>query len=119
MPDVFRNAQRPTENGYTVYQAPVSDATLLRLKTPTRFQEVLDGTSNTIMLVETTSDRAVPWTAPQDYELDMENPSADLFVNGIAQFLFGDGSVQTFSEDLDLDTLRALFTRQGGETVGR
>jgi hypothetical protein len=117
MPDVFKHPNRKTEAGYTVYQAPINDQTLLRLKEPTRFANITDGTSNTIMLVETTSERAVPWTAPQDYELDMEDPTADLFLNGIGEFLFGDGSVRTISENVDLATLKALFTRAGGEAV--
>ncbi|MEZ6138653.1 MAG: DUF1559 domain-containing protein [Pirellulaceae bacterium] len=117
MPDVFKHPSRKTKPGYTVYQAPVSDVTLLRLKEPTGFQDITDGTSNTIMLLETTSDRAVPWTAPQDYELDMDKPSADLFVDGISQFLFGDGSVHTISDTVDLGILKALYTRAGGEVV--
>ncbi len=119
MPDVFKHPTRRTQPGHTVYQAPVGDETLLRLKEPTRFQEITDGTSNTLLLVETVADRAVPWTAPRDYEVNLEDPSAGLFINGVAEFLFGDGSVQSIAETVDAGLLRALFTRAGGEVVER
>ncbi len=119
MPDVFRHAGRATQPGYTVYQAPVGEETLLRLKEPTKFRDITDGTSNTILAVETTAERAVPWTAPKDYELDMEDPHAGLFDGPTGNFLFGDGSVQALSAAVDLQILRALFTRAGGEVVNR
>jgi prepilin-type processing-associated H-X9-DG protein len=118
MPAVFQHPNRVTLPGYTVYQAPVNDQTLLRADEPSRFAQITDGTSNTIMLVEVDEQLAVPWTAPQDYELDMANPSAGLFVNGVMNVLFGDGSVRELNEAAtDLDVLRALFTRAGGEVV--
>lgn len=118
MPDVFKHPGRNTPPGHTVYMAPVNDVTLLRKTEPSRLANVTDGTSNTIMLLETSEELAVPWTAPQDYELDMENPSAGLFVNGIFNMLLGDGSVHTVEQVLwDMDTLRAFFTRAGGEAV--
>ena len=38
------------------------------------FQDIPDGTSNTIMTVEVTDDRAVIWTKPDDFEYDPQDP---------------------------------------------
>ena len=117
MPEVFKHPGRKTRPGYTVYQAAVGDDTLLRLDEPTNFASITDGTSNTIMLVTVTEDKAVPWTAPQDHEVDLENPLANLFKEGMTNILMGDGSVQQISEVIDTQVMKALFTRAGGEVV--
>ncbi len=119
MPPVFRHPDRPTEAGHTVYQAIVGEETVLKPTEPTTFHEITDGTSNTIMVMETTAEVAVPWTAPQDVVFDPDNLPTDFFVNGISQALFADGSVQVISENIDLSILTALFTRAGGERVDR
>ncbi len=117
MPDTFRHPSRPTRPGYTVYQAPVSDHSLLRKTEPTRMGQITDGTSNTIMLVETATEASVPWTKPEDYNIDENDPKAKLFSNGMTQATFGDGSVRVLAESIDIETLKALFTRDGGEVT--
>ncbi len=117
MPAVFKHPDRETEAGYTVYQVVVGDDTIFQLKEPTKFSQITDGLSNTVMIVETDAERAVPWTAPQDYELDVENPAAGLFVEGFCYMLFGDGHVQKIADSVDVETIKAMFTRSGGEVV--
>lgn len=117
MPSVYHHPSRPTKPGYTVYQVPLSDKSLLRQTEPTKIQEITDGTSNTILALETAAEAAVPWTAPQDYEIDEDNPGLNLFTNAITQMLFGDGSVHTISEGVDSEVLNALYTRAGSEVV--
>ncbi|MCC7339412.1 MAG: DUF1559 domain-containing protein [Pirellulaceae bacterium] len=117
MPAVYHHPSRATEPGYTVYQVPLSDKSLLRQTEPTKIQEITDGTSNTILALETSTEAAVPWTAPQDYEIDEDNPGLDLFTNAMTQMLFGDGSVQTLYEGVGSEVLNALYTRAGGEVV--
>ncbi|MEZ6081340.1 MAG: hypothetical protein R3C56_38420 [Pirellulaceae bacterium] len=95
----------------------LSDKSLLRQTEPTKIQEITDGTSNTILALETSTEAAVPWTAPQDYEIDEDNPGLDLFTNAMTQMLFGDGSVQTLYEGVGSEVLNALYTRAGGEVV--
>lgn len=117
MPAVYRHPNRVTKPGHTVYQAVVSDKSLLRATDPSRFQEVTDGLSNTILAVETSDEIAVPWTAPQDFAVDEENPGKGLFTNGSTQAAFGDGSVRVLAESIAAEVLNALFTRGGGEVV--
>ena len=81
-----------------------------------------DGTSNTAMVVEVDDKAAVIWTKPDDFDpADGMKPNHDL--GGIwrgAVFLtcFGDGSVHAIHRDVAPDTLKAIFTKSGGEVVG-
>jgi hypothetical protein len=86
------------------------------------FAEILDGTSNTIMVVEANADKAVPWTKPADLDVDPSNPQAGLGAlrpAGGFQALFGDGSVQPIGKEVSAEILRAMFTRAGGEVIPR
>lgn len=120
MPDVFKHPTKATKPGHTVYLAAVGEDTYLQRTEATQIREITDGTSNTIMLVEVQEEAAVPWTAPQDFEVDMEKltvedlfgPEAETTTIGM-----GDGSVRTFARSIDLEVLKALFTRSGGEVV--
>lgn len=85
----------------------------------TRLQEIRDGSSNSLMVVE--SKRAIAWTTPQDipFEIDDTDPLADLggFWPDGFQAVFGDGSVRFIKDSIDPVTLRALVTKDGGEVV--
>jgi hypothetical protein len=83
------------------------------------FTEIPDGLSRTIMVVEADDVRAVPWTKPDDYAHNEEQPLAGLGGLWRARFLalFGDGAVRTIGKSIYPRTLNALFTRAGGEAV--
>ncbi len=72
------------------------------------------------MLLESTADAAVPWTAPRDFDINLEAMSKDgMFAMGITQAAFGDGSVRVISESVAMDVLKAMLTRSGGEVIPR
>jgi hypothetical protein len=121
MPATFKHPNRITDPTHTVYQAPVNDETLLRKDEPTQFRTITDGLSNTIMLVETSEAVAVPWTAPEDLDVDFDSPLAGLISDAspqIFQAMMGDGSVRVIATAIDENVLKSLFTRAGGEVVG-
>jgi hypothetical protein len=62
-------------NGYTVYQGFAGKETLFEPKAKIMIASVTDGTSNTIMLVE--SSVAVPWTKPADLPFDDKKDTPD------------------------------------------
>ena len=136
MPLVFQcpnqSAQEIAE-GLTLYQVAYLDVdpdveptpevqanmTMFSSKDGTAFSQIRDGSSNTILAMEVDLEKAVPWTKPDDWKFDPQNPARNLgnlrpggFVAAMA-----DGSTQFISNDVPSSTLKALFTRSGGEVV--
>jgi hypothetical protein len=109
----------PRSQGKTVYLAPRGKDTMWPGGKGVRIQDVPDGTSNTIFLVEAAADRGVAWTRPDDLTIDPKQPQQGLGSSPIGTFhaLFVDGSVHLLRASLPAETLRALFTRNGGEAV--
>ncbi len=119
MPEIYAGGSREIPDGHTTIVSPLSDQAMLNAKEPTSFLNVVDGLSNTVMVVEVTADSAVPWTAPQDYEFDPANPFARMAVDNSGQcyVLFGDGSVKKLRKDLHVEQAKALFGRNDGISI--
>ena len=113
----------PSETSYLMIVGPgtVSDG-----PTATKIQEIADGTSNTILVVEAAG-CGVNWLEPRD--LDAERLSYlidDPVDRGIASehpdganFLFCDGSVTLVDVAVEPEEVRAMSTISGGEEVDR
>lgn len=119
MPSTLRSPFSKAPAGRTTYLAPVGKAMMFTGEPKgVAINEVTDGTSNTIFLVDADDDHAVIWTKPEDLKIDANKPAAGLrHIEGIQGFLaaFVDGSVRVVSAALDAKTLYAYFTRNGGE----
>ena len=118
MPDLYasRGVLKP---GHTTFLAPVGDKTIFGQSKSVGFQDITDGTSNTITVVEVAPDRAVPWTAPDDFTIDPKNP-----VNGVRRgtdgkwlCAFADGSVQQIPSDIPAQTALDLFQMNDGHVI--
>lgn len=87
----------------------------------TQVREITDGTTNTILVVE--AKRPIPWTKPEDIPFDTDGPPPKF--GGFQPELhgynvtIGDGSVKFIKDTIDDSTLKALFTRNGGELISR
>jgi prepilin-type processing-associated H-X9-DG protein len=82
-----------------------------------KIQEIIDGTSNTIMFIETKG--GVEWSKPGDIPFDADKPLpkvGGLFPNG-TNAAFCDGSVRFLSDKIKEMTLKALITIAGGEVI--
>ncbi len=83
------------------------------------FAQITDGTSNTIMTVEASDQRAVIWTKPDDFEYDPKDPLKGLVGLYPDGFLAGlaDASVLFLSAKADPQTLLLAFDRADGKPI--
>ncbi len=121
MPEVFHSTgdRKLAAAGKTTFLAPRGDATMFPDKRGVRIADVLDGTSNTIFVVDADDAHAVPWTKPEDLEFDPKEPARGLSTRFGDGYLVGfvDGSVHFLPKKLTKETLKVLFTRNGGEVA--
>ncbi len=123
MPTVFWSPQpenfKNNREGKTVYQGPLHPEAAFS-PDPIEgfgFKDFKDGTSNSILLVTVTPDRAVPWTKPADWEVDLENPFAGLSGGTTKATAIGlaDASTRHITPAVGPETLRRAITISGGE----
>ncbi|MCA9239100.1 MAG: DUF1559 domain-containing protein [Planctomycetales bacterium] len=122
MPAVYQCPNLVGQPGHTVYLAVTGpNAIFFSDDMGATFQSIRDGSSNTIMFVEADPSEAVPWTKPDDWQCDPNNPTAGLggIRPGVFLAAFADGSVQAISNDIDPATMHAMTTRNGREVVNR
>ncbi len=119
MPAVYRSPNSTAAPGETVYLTIRGKNTVFSGAKGCKIAQITDGLSNTIVLVEAPDQAAVPWTKPDDFEFDPENPSKGLFGMRPGAFIagFADGAVRTIGQSIDPEILKALFEQNDGKAV--
>ena len=120
MPKVYRTAGHTHEDQHkTCFLVSLGETTLFPGRKTVSLRQVVDGTSNTIMLVQVAAEHAVVWTKPDDITLDPKTP-----LSGIAgakpgwfHVALADGSVRSIPTTVDPDLLRRLFVRDDGQPM--
>ena len=102
--------------GKTTYLTPRGAKTMFPGATPVSLAQVIDGTSNTIMVIEVDDSAATTWTKPDDWEVDAPGFR---FEARRRRATFGDGSVVRLKREIRPEILLALMTCNGGEVLGR
>lgn len=115
MPATLRHPDANVAPNHTVYLAPYGNGYFWEL-IPNRISAITDGTSNTISFVEVADQYAVPWTKPDDLDLD-EVELLDWFRQGGSNVSFFDGSVRYISSAIDELVLESALTANGGELM--
>ena len=116
MPETFMNPQSVAQDGYTVYRGVGGVSGIMGVddegkSVGRRMGDIIDGTSNTIMLVECPDHMAVPWTKP-DGGLDPDKVSPWKLqgnYSGGFSTSFCDGSSHFISTSLDTEVFKALL----------
>jgi hypothetical protein len=127
MPQVFASPALPAElakKGMTSYVGPVGEKTIFEGSEGTSLAKIVDGTSNTLAILEADSEHAVIWTKPDDLVIDWKNPLKGLtgvWKSGNSSVLlaaFCDGSVRGISDKIDPAIMKKLLQKDDGEAVG-
>ncbi len=105
--------------GLTRYVVPVGTGMAFDGQAGIKLTDFQDGTSNTIMALEVAAAAAVEWTKPDDLTIDLSEPFRNLGGSRGDHFLvaFADGTVRVIKDSIVAETLKAIFTRKGGEKV--
>lgn len=124
MPDVYLDPSSPkytVQDGHTHYLGVKGEGMMFDGSAQGRgIATIVDGTANTIIVVQCNDEAAVPWTKPQDFEPDQKTPLAGLangFHPGVFLAGFVDGHVQNVSNAIDPEMFWAMLTATGGELV--
>ncbi|MCA9049728.1 MAG: DUF1559 domain-containing protein, partial [Planctomycetaceae bacterium] len=123
MPFAYRGSQtdeQAIKAGRTRMTAPLTkDSVFGRPGSGMKIQSILDGTSNTLMIVEAAPDQTFIWTKPDDVVIPAENPLAVLLDAAVQGFhaVLCDGSARLIPQSIDSATLKALLSVDGGERI--
>jgi prepilin-type processing-associated H-X9-DG protein len=120
MPKTYLCPSRKPVPGETHYRRFAGNGALMELNKGTKLQEVRDGTSFTVMVVE--AEQGVPWTKPEAIEFKPDATESKLFGAGSTHpggfnALMADGSVRFIKALIKPETLKALITKSGGERI--
>jgi len=113
IPDVYQAHGAPKESTNACYFAIVGDGTAFAARGKgLELKDFFDGTSNTLLVVE--SKRAVPWTKPQDidYSIDKPLPKLGGFHEGGFACVFADRSLRFIMEVVKEPVVRNIIGRK-------
>ena len=121
MPEVYRSPLSEPGAGRTTYVVPIVDKGIFAGRDTLKLEEITDGTSNTVAVVDADENHAVIWTKPDDFEIDLNDPLKGLVNDAIHGFLtaYADGSARFIPENLDKKNLRRIFMATDGEPIER
>lgn len=105
--------------GRTTYVVPRGEGLIFERPEGMKFNDLKDGSSNTMVVVEVVPERAVVWTKPDDWEVDLNDPLRGVKRDDREGFVaaYADGSVRVLGNDNAPELIKALLTPAGGEVI--
>jgi len=104
----------------TYYQVIVDPSGIFNGPSSCNLGSITDGTSNTLLVVETDSQDAIPWMAPDDTDLPTflaRGQSSSSHHTGGGNVALADGSVVFLSNTIDPKMATSMVTKAGNEIV--
>jgi hypothetical protein len=123
MPEVYADPSPKNRglagDGKTTYVVPTGPGTVFDRPEGTTFKEITDGASKTVMIVEVPPERAVTWTKPDDWDVDLEHPlkGVERQDRDYITAAWCDGRGSLIPTDIDPAKFRTILTRAGEEVV--
>lgn len=117
---VFQCPSADLAPAMTTYLAVVGAGFVFLGAESTNFDEITDGTGQTLLVIDAAEEHAVHWMSPQDAdEATLLSYTAESVLNHPTAFqaAFVDGHVQSLDATLAGETRKALLTIAGGETL--
>lgn len=121
MPEIYADPSQIlnqlNKSGMTRVAVPFGAETMFHGTEGITFKEIADGSSNTIAIVNVTPNRAVVWTQPTDWDVDLKNPKNGVLDDDNKESVFarGDGSTGMLLWSMPAEKLKGLLTKDGGE----
>ena len=119
MPEIFRSRGLPLGTDLTGFQFISSPQSFNPSANSSQsLRNISDGQSNTISLIETPAQLAVPWTAPDDFPFNPSDPFAAIrsLVSDYILTATFDGSVRAISPQISPADAAAMITWAGNDT---
>lgn len=122
MPEVYHSPDTPAGSDKTrfrVFEGQWKDktpTTLFPAGTPIRIRDIVDGTSNTVMVVEVGPDQAVEWTRPGGLDAAHPKEAFGSSARGIPAIL-ADGAPLCIKRDIDDADWKAMIGPADGTII--
>jgi beta-lactamase regulating signal transducer with metallopeptidase domain len=116
IPDIYSTSVW-TQKGNADYFVITGKGTLFDPAAPARRDSVVDAAGETLLVLQ--SQQRIPWTKPMDIETTAEHDARRPFRGHGKGFYaaFADGTVRFVSQATDPASVRAMFTKAGGDEV--
>lgn len=117
IPDVYRAADAEKDSSDASWFAVVGEGTAFDSDEGHRFEDFTDGTSNTLLVVE--SKLSIPWSQPKDIEYSEKKPLPKLggIHKGGFMSVFVDGAPHFIMDEVEGDVLRNVILRADGSVL--
>jgi type II secretory pathway pseudopilin PulG len=103
--------------GHTCYQVVVDPTGIFSGSTPSKFSDVKDGLSNTILVIEVDDSQALPWMEPQDTNLAAIAAGGQSNHVGGYNTAMADGSIQFMQNSMAPQNMKAFVSKAAGDSV--
>ena len=114
---IFRCPSSKIGKGLTTYQVIDDPSSAFPGSSSVKFSAIVDGTSNTVCVVETDELDAVHWAEPKDQNMPRFLSATKASHNRGRNAAMVDGAVRFLSNEMDSQISQGIVTISGGEIV--